>query len=90
MKALLKISVSFPSVQCHHYPANIEQLELIFPARKKNCGLRTLLRKYDRLDRIRLREKINSGGQNLCKLVIKTCKSQKLHWGWTLTTESQW
>lgn len=56
MKALLKISVPFPSFQCHHYPANIEQLELIFPG-KKNCGLRTLLRKYDRLDRIRLREK---------------------------------
>lgn len=88
MKALLKFSVSFTSFQCHCYPANIEQLELIFPARKKKCGLRTLPRKYDRLDRIRLRGKINSGGQSLCKLEIKTRKSQELHWGWTLTSES--
>lgn len=48
MKALLKISVSFPSIQCHHYPANIEQLELIFLQeikKKRGGGVRTLLRK---------------------------------------------
>jgi len=48
-----------------------------FSSRKKNCGLRTLLRKYDRRDRIGLRGKINSGGQSLCKLVINTHRSQK-------------
>lgn len=45
MKALLKISVSFPSFQCHYYPANIEQLELIFPARKKKMWPQNITKK---------------------------------------------
>lgn len=78
-ESLAKNQCVIPFIPMSPLPCKYRTLRDSIFSKKKKCGLRTLLRKDDRLDRIRLRGKINSGGQNLCKPVIKTCKSHKLH-----------
>lgn len=65
-KSLAKNQCVIPFISMSPLPCKYRTLRDNIFSKKKKCGLRTLLRKDDRLDRIRLRGKINSGGQNLC------------------------